>query len=213
VTGRVTDRATGKPIKGHVRYGTLAGNRHLADLPGKDIHRHGNMTYDLDAQGRFRLVAPPGLGILLVQVTPQPGDQPYPPAPIPPEDRNTPALRDGGQLGAHFVTSAGIIQMLAGFHAYRLLEPAEGAEKMTADLQLDPGRAVAGQVVGPDGKPFPGATAAGLTSVYAVSAALPGAGFTAEALLPGEARTVAFVHPGKQLAGTVVVRDKDRETP
>src|SRR5262249_51549780 len=81
-----------------------------------------------------------------------------------------------------------------------------GAEKLTADLQLDPGKAVAGKVVGPDGKPFAGATLAGLGASFEKPAPLKGDTFTVQALLPNDVRTVAAVHLEKKLAGLVVVR-------
>src|SRR5262249_38058309 len=67
ITGRVTDKETGKPVPGGVRYVPLAGNKEVGKLPGTDVHNDGAMSYPLDAEGNFRIVAPPGLGIVLAQ--------------------------------------------------------------------------------------------------------------------------------------------------
>ena len=58
VTGRVTDKATGKPIHGGVQYAPLFRNKELVKLPGQDVHTRGPMSHSLDAEGRFRFVAP-----------------------------------------------------------------------------------------------------------------------------------------------------------
>jgi RNA polymerase sigma factor (sigma-70 family) len=213
VTGRVTDRATGRPIKGNIRYATLSGNKHLLDLPGRDIHRDGSMTYDLDADGRFRFVAPPGPGIIVVQSAAWRGaEKPYPQARIRPEDQKKPYLRSGPGLGDRFITSRGTLHPLAGYHDYRVIEPALGAEALTADFQLDPGKSVAGKVVGPDGQPFAGATVVGLTGGFERPATLTGATFTASALRADDTRTVAAVHTGK-LGGAATARGDGKEAP
>jgi hypothetical protein len=215
VTGRVTDRQTGEPVKGVIRYATLSGNKHLLGLPGKDAYGSGSMTHDIDRDGKFSLIAPPGPGILLVQARPAAGGgKAYPDARIRPEDRGKPYLRnDGGLLGARFVTSRGILQPLWSYQGYRVIEPAVGAEGLTADLELEPGKAVAGKVVGPDGKPLTGATASGLTGSFGQPAALSGDTFTAQALLPDDSRTVFVLHEGKKLAGSAVIRAGAKEAP
>src|SRR5438132_1059792 len=112
-----------------------------------------------------------------------------------------------------FISSAGLYTPLMSYHGYRLIDPPVGTEKLTADLQLDPGKTVAGKVVGPDGKPFRGATVAGLAGTLEVPATLKDDTFTAAALLPEDSRTVAAVHAGKKLAGTVVVSGAASATP
>jgi RNA polymerase sigma factor (sigma-70 family) len=213
VTGRVTDRASGRPIRGSVRYASLVGNKHLGELPGTDAHSSGSMIYHLDAAGRFNFVAPPGLGIILLQTAFWSGqEKAYPPARIRAEDRNKPYLRPGrGVFGEVIVTAAGGTMFLASYHGYRVIEPAVGTEKVTADLQLDAGTTVAGRVVGPDGKPFVGVTVSGLEPAFSRPAVLGGDTFTAQALLPGDKRTVFACHVGKKLAGSVQVREGARQ--
>jgi RNA polymerase sigma factor (sigma-70 family) len=214
VTGRVTDKETGKPIKGSIRYVTLSGNKHLLDLPGKEIHADGSMTHRLDRDGRFRFVAPPGLGIVVVQADSWRGEEkPYPQVRIRTEDRAKPYFRTRPGQEDMFITSSGILQILGSYHAYRVIEPVVGAETMTVDVQVDPGKVVAGKVVGPDGKPFSRATFTGLTGRFSRPAARDSDTFTVQALLPDEARTVAVADAGKKLAGTVVVRADAKEPP
>jgi hypothetical protein len=210
VTGRVTDKVTGKPVRGGIRYATLSGNKHLLGLPGKDIHGQGAMSYSLDDDGRFRFVAPPGPGIIVVQAREQTA---YPMARILPRDRGKPYLRKEGGLGEVFISSSSVFNPLSSYHAYRLIDPAVGAEKLSADVQLDPGKAVVGKVVGPDGKPFAGATVAGVVPLFEDPTTLKGDTFTVAAVLPEDNRTVAAVHAGNKLAGTVVVRGSGKPAP
>jgi RNA polymerase sigma factor (sigma-70 family) len=214
VTGRVTDRTTGKPIKGGINFATLSGNKHVLDLPGKDIHEMGSMSYHLDADGRFRFVAPPGLGIIGVQAASYDGrEKPYPQARIHAGDRMKPYFQSRRGLGDSFLTTGGVIRPLLSYHAYRVIEPAVGAESLTADIQLDPGKAVAGKVVGPDGQPFSGATMAGLSGMFDEPAILSGADFTVQALLEEDVRVVGAIHAGKKLAGTTRVCGNNKEPP
>jgi hypothetical protein len=211
VTGRVTDRASGQPVKGGIRYATLAGNKHVLDLPGREIHGSGSMSYDLDADGKFEFVAPPGIGLIIVQTRPDSaGQSPYPEVRLRAADRGMPGLRKREGLGDSFITSRGFIFPLSGWHGYRVIDPAPGAKTLTADLQLDRGKAVAGKVVGPDGKPFTGATVRGLLAGYERTSALASDTFTAQAIVAEDNRTVAAIHLGKRLAGKVVIRgEKD----
>src|SRR5262249_31330872 len=87
ITGRVTDKETGKPVPGSVRYVPLAGNKEVGKLPGTDVHSDGAMTYPPDKEGHFRIVAPPGLGIVMFQVEHRVvGAKPYTQARLSPDD-------------------------------------------------------------------------------------------------------------------------------
>jgi RNA polymerase sigma factor (sigma-70 family) len=212
VTGRVTDRQTGKPIRGGIAYFPLSGNRHLNDLPGKDVHAEAVVGYHLDASGRFRFIAPPGIGIITVQVH-SGGGMPYPPARIRAEDRGKPYLKKHPRHGDMLITSINAYIPLSSCHDYRLIDPPAGAEKLSVDIQLDPGKTVAGKVVGPDGKPLGGATVAGRAALFDEPATLKDDAFTAAGLREGDTRMVAAVHAGKKLGGTAVVGPGEKAPP
>jgi hypothetical protein len=82
---------------------------------------------------------------------------------------------------------------------------------LQVDIPLDPGRAIAGKVVGPDGKPVAGVMIAGLTGFPQAYTALSGDAFTVLAVFQDENRTVMAFHRNKKLAGTIVVRGSDKE--
>jgi RNA polymerase sigma factor (sigma-70 family) len=214
VTGRVTDRTTGMPVLGGVGYAPLSGNKHLDDLPGRDVHVLGNMSYHIDADGRFRLVVPPGIGILTMQNSWWASDvKPYPRVRLRAEDRGKPFFRTRADIGDMFITAANAYYPLSTTHAYRVIDPPAGTEKLTVDIQLDAGKTVAVKVVGPDGQPFKGATVTGRVAMFDEPAILKDDTFTVAALLPEDSRLVAAVHADKKLGGTVVVDSKEKAPP
>jgi RNA polymerase sigma factor (sigma-70 family) len=213
VTGRVTDRTTGKPVIGAVDYAVLLGNKHVFDLPGRDIHHDHAWSHVLDADGRFRFVAPPGLGIITYYQTAPVvrASRPYPLVRIRPPDRDKPYFISDDR-GEGYLTVGGKRERFDIHSFYRVAEPALGQESMTVDIQLDPGRTVAGKVVGPDGQPLAGVTVAGLTGRLDQRApTLAGAAFTLQAVLLDDRRSVVAVHAEKKLSGSVVVRGNEKE--
>ena len=65
VRGRVTDKATGQPVWGHVAAYTFADNPHLNEFPG---YRGGRGSYTrTEDDGRYELVVLPGRGVLACQ--------------------------------------------------------------------------------------------------------------------------------------------------
>jgi RNA polymerase sigma factor (sigma-70 family) len=214
VSGRVTDRETGKPIQGGVSYAPLSGNKEVLDLPAKDIHMTGAMSYRLDTDGRYRFIAPPGLGLILVQVESRFGDQkPYPQVRMQAEHKEKPYVRIDDGLGEAFLTAGNRFSSLMGMHGYQVLDPAVGAEPLAIDFSLEPGKTVAVQVVGPDGKPFQGATIAGLSPTFETAKKLDGPEFTAQAVVAQEKRVVAALHAEKKLAGTAEVSADAKDSP
>jgi hypothetical protein len=190
------------------------GNKQVLNLPGKDIHTWEiNPQYIPDADGRFRFVAPPGLGLLTVAASTRAmfgEEKPYPQVRIHAADRNKPYFRSDPQFGDRFLNSDEVLRPFDDCYAYRVIEPAVGAESLRVDIQLDPGKSVAGKVIGPDGQPLSGATILGLSAMKGRST-LTRAAFTVDEVLPDDRRTVAAIHAEKKLAGTLVVRGNEKE--
>ncbi|MFO0807832.1 MAG: carboxypeptidase-like regulatory domain-containing protein [Gemmataceae bacterium] len=214
VAGRVVDMVTEKPIKGSVSYAPLLGNTAVFDLPGKDLHRSGAMSYPLDADGRYRLVAPPGLGIITVYVETRGTDQkPYPQVRLRAEDKGKPYFPVERGYGDAYLTADGALMSFGLRAAYRVIEPNANTGRMENDFRLHPGSAVAGTVVSPNGQPFAGATVAGTSPTYEEPKQVDGAAFTAQAVVPGEGRPVGALHVGQRLAGLTKVSANADESP
>jgi protocatechuate 3,4-dioxygenase beta subunit len=194
VHGRLTDRATGKPIRGHVGWMALPDNPNLKNFvgsPGPQIIARDDGFAAAD--GSFRVVVLPGPGLLNVKADD--------------EDRYPAAKTAGLKLG-------GLI--LQEYHALIPINPSENDPKsLTCDIALEPGRRLAGTVTDPDGRPLAGAHAVGLAAVTQLfrgaGAKMETASFTVGGVRPGEPRALFFYHPGKKLARLVKLRGDEKE--
>jgi len=213
VSGRVTDRSTGRPVRARVVYCPLINNEYFERTPGYDKPRT-RLTLWVDsremttgADGRYRLTALPGSGALFVRAVGR-GVQFCQPV-VPKEDRNPAIYRSEGEV---FMTvGLGDIFPMSDLHAYRLIRPSADATALTADFALDPGVRRRGRLLDPDGQPLTGVEAFNLPARSAWKTVLPGAEFTAEALNPARQRRLLFWHRERKLAGTVVLRGTEPE--
>ena len=204
IRGRLTDKATGKPVRGRVVYLAKADNPHVKDFGDLIWANVGNLATQTQtgADGSFALVGIPGPGWLCVVATGKDAHR-YTPAEI--EDwedflRALPFNRENN------------------FHGVVAIDPsADKPKSTTVVIALEPGRTRTGTVVGPDGKPLAGAHVAGLTAVPQVLEPIQGpvarfqselktADFTAQGLSPRKPRKVVFIHPKKKLGKVLLVR-------
>jgi RNA polymerase sigma factor (sigma-70 family) len=194
--GRLTDRATGHPVRGLVSYYALGDNPHVRDfkdvgLPQFIVDGRGEVGPD----GSFTVVALPGPGLLCVWAD----DDRYPRAEI--------ANWDGAPL-----KTVPIPVQPQMFHAIVPINPSEKeSASRTCAIALEPGRTVTGTVVGPDDQPLTGVRVAGLTAVLPAahyrtrlseqpsSRTLLTSTFTASGLSPRQPRVLVLVHPEKGL--------------
>ncbi len=204
VRGRITDKKTDKPIPyASLRYAPLQGNTH----PGVSAYRFKSLGQSADARGVFRLVLPPGPGVLFAVAQTSRDANRYTQARLNPADQDK-AYKDSPTEA--FLAAGGIIETLYGTNAYRLLNLAADAKTVTCDLELDPGRTRTGTVLGPDGQPLAGAVVLGLTAVWPKPVPLKDASFTAVALDPNSPRDLLFVHVGRRLAGHLTLRGDEK---
>ena len=107
------------------------------------------------ADGRFRLVVPPGRGFLVAYIQYQ-SDR-YVPAGVPPKGR--PAA-PADALEMHYDTVP--FQLFTqNFPAVQPIDIAPGTESITCDLTFDSGVARTGTVLDPEGRPLAGASMIG----------------------------------------------------
>jgi hypothetical protein len=195
VKGRVTEKTTGKPLRGGVGYYCFNDNPHKREIPlefsGSAL---GGSTRD---DGSFQFVIVPGRGLLAVQVS----------------------------HNDHYLSGVGVEKIkvrrdrmgevnyldtypFCYFESYNTLveiDPKPGDESITCDLIVEPHRSLTGTVLGPDGKPLAGARF--------WNTPLPGSEFTVWRLPPNklrEPRVLEFVHEGKKLAGFLVVHGDEK---
>jgi RNA polymerase sigma factor (sigma-70 family) len=185
ITGKVTDKATGKPVAAMVRYVVLGDNPNLKAAPGAtfdEVQTRGD--------GSFRFVGLPGRAAVTAQ-----------------------AFGSGylADVGGDKIKGLRDTFQVFRFNTAAEVNPEKGAESVTCDLALDPGRTLTGKVVGPDGKPLAGARVSGCRDSGGWED-LPenSAEFKVVGLDPAEPRLLQFSHAGEKLAGSLVVRGDEK---
>lgn len=190
IQGRLLDRSTGKPIRGHVSYISSPENPNLKDfstIGGPHVHAIDNGKTKAD--GSFTVLAVPGPGLLAAAA-----------------DNRMGYL--GPRLEDIKTTGNAILDI---YHAVVPINASEDDPKSTSqDVFLEPARSIQGSVVDQDGKPLAGAIAAGLAGIPELfafqEAKLETASFTAGGLDPKRPRSLFFIHPEKKLAKLQPVR-------
>jgi hypothetical protein len=195
---RLTDKATGKPVRGSVSYIARADNRHVNDFPSLRYDGHGGSKIVSD--GSFQVLAIPGPGWLLIgaedsnRFVPQENSW----------DELVLPMASGGSLAA-----GQVLRVVP-------LDLSEKDPKTSYDIALEPGQTRTGTVVGPDGQPLAGALVAGRTPVvngidfipeyFSAKHLLKDASFTAFGLSTHRARNLVFYHRQKQVGKVQPVR-------
>ena len=203
VRGRITDKVTGEPVPGSVSYYAMSDNPHVDDFAG--FRHYGDPSIGKsDAEGRFEVVALPGRGFIAARTNSLDyvtgvGD----PAIL--ELTHSKQSSDEWSIPAYFNPN--------NYEAIEGLDLEAGLESADRDLQVDPGRTIAGTIVDPDGLPLSGVEARFLEAFgYGSPRTLPSAEFEARGVDPRSPRRAFFVHRGRQLAGTLLL-DGGREGP
>ncbi len=198
IKGKVTDKATGKPLQGRVSYYALVGNPHLPNYPGFAGVFANIPVQNVREDGAFRIVGLPGPGVLTVQSS---------------DHYLLAQERDDEEGGEGYLDAVPYPALGISYNAFARIDPPKDAERVNRDITLDPGITFAGEVVGLDGKPLTGVHAYGLTGSGGVEQPpLEKASFTVHAFNPRRPRTTFFRHLEKRLAG-VLEPPKDANKP
>ena len=194
VRGRVTDKATGRPVRGYAEYFAFANNPHVADFAG--FRSSQNPRADLREDGTFEIVALPGRGLVGVRAD---------------EERYRGAVGDPKIVGYDakrrtFDTEPHMLS-LGNHHAYAEINLDPRAETADLELRADPGGSAAIDVVGPDGQPLGGTTVKGKSELFQ-STPYPEAGARVEvhALDPAHPRRIVILHEGRKLIGSALLK-------
>jgi RNA polymerase sigma factor (sigma-70 family) len=207
VRGRLLDRATGRPVRGHLEYICYSTNPHAAEFTSLGSQKfQGRNTAD---DGTFELVVAPGPGVIGAYAT----DDRFVAArsyPEPPKDLRRPGGVEPGYIPPHFPPGE--------FHTMVAINPPEENPKSTTiDIALDSGRAVEVKAVDPDGQPVAGVHAAGRTALRwgheeADSRRIAGASFTLFGLDPEQPRSLVLLQPERSLGAIRSIRG-DESSP
>jgi 5-hydroxyisourate hydrolase-like protein (transthyretin family) len=204
IEGKLTDKVTGKPVRGSVDYFALATNPNVKDHPGFQGTIPPHWGIETKEDGSFRIVGLPGPGLIAVFYT---GRHLLAP------DRDD---EYGTKESVLDTSGPRPLGLLVNYTALARIDPAKEADWVKRDITLDPGWTFAGTVLGPDGKPLVGTRAFGLHSRGWSFEAMKTAEFKVLAFNPRQPRDVFFRHsemelvgvaqPPKENGGTITVR-------
>ena len=191
VRGRVTDKATGKPVPGCVESYTFRDNPHVREFPGYSDGQ-APITYVQD-DGRFEIVTLPGRGIIACQSD----------AGRYRRGVGADAIKGRDDFGFDTVPS---LCPTTQYHALAEVDIDPPAESATVDLQVDPGRTLVVTAVDPEGKPIGGTTVRGLTDGGGREIKEESPSFEVRSLDPSKPRNVVVKHEGRKLVGLVQLK-------
>jgi RNA polymerase sigma factor (sigma-70 family) len=218
VTGRVTDKATGQPIRARVWYRPLQENEFEDRTPGYTIEGHGpwgtNDDALTDADGCYRVHVLPGAGLLHVQAWDGTSAKLFPEARLDPKDEARGAywapFKDMPQLVMFKTGGRGGGYGPGQVNDYRLIDVKPGDSKFVADFPLSAGVSRRLKLVDPDGKPLTDVDCHGLAPMGDNETA-SSSEVTAIALDPGRPRKLMFRHYGRNLTAIVDLSGNERE--
>jgi hypothetical protein len=195
VQGRVVDEGSGKPVPAWVTYHVAVDNPALDAAPAFREMQYAQsylLKADTDPQGRFKLVAFPGRGVLAVET----------------KDRSHP---DDGRYGFR----SDFVPVVQAFHqAVVEIDIPRDAKTYPKEIRLDPGRVVEGNLVDPEGKPLVGAEVYGQGNLGYWENLPTTSTFKVLALVPSRGpRALVFRHEGRKLAGWAEVRGDESDGP
>jgi hypothetical protein len=205
IEGQVKNKVTGEGVEAQLGYNVFVADQ--PDLQLRSLYLPSFLS--TDSQGRFRFVGVPGRALLgarawgakVGQFLVGMG------ADTIPGKAALPGMR--GKMATTFRTYPDFV-MAVNHDVLAQVEPPKGADKVTIDLKLDPGRTQTVRVLDPDGKPLAGVRVAGQFARESFEKPLAGASFTVHALAAGEPRTLLFQHEARKLAGRLVLKGDER---
>ncbi len=184
IEGKITDKATGKPVHANVCYHAQPEN------PNQTVYGYvpDEATRTANEDGSYRLVGMPGPGIVATRFV-----EGY----LRANERD-----DDFAIKEVFLPTMTLPTM--NYTAIARIDPASVVGSVMRDLTLDPGWTFTGTVVGPDGKPLAGTWGLGLDSAGGPregEEAMKTAQFTVRRFNPHRPRSVLFLHPQTGLVG------------
>jgi RNA polymerase sigma factor (sigma-70 family) len=193
VTGRIIDKATGKPVRAQITYFVYLDNPALkasysARLPMDTYHFTSK-------DGTFQRVAFPGAGVLAARAS---------------EDlyvfgAGVDRFKHKPENG--FLSTNPHYAVPTNYHVLAEIDPAEGTRTLSCDLLLETGRSLTVTALGPDGKPLTDMKIAGLKDMaYWETPPAQASTHTIHNLTAGKGRTLTFLNEKKWLAGQLVLR-------
>lgn len=208
ITGRVTEKASGEPVRAYLHYLPFRTNPFAKATPefGKNFNADGDqLRYESRADGSYRLVGLPGRAIvgaqsMLRQYRSGVGSDKI----------------QGFNPQGHFDTYANPIHPgLTWPNVMKEIGPPAEAESITLDLQMDSGLTMRVAMVDADGKPIRGVTVDGIASSHGRQwTTVDEPTLEVTNLAPGESRTLLLHQEARKLGLVAHLKvDESRSQP
>jgi RNA polymerase sigma factor (sigma-70 family) len=182
IHGKVTEKATGKPVRTVIHCAVHGDNPFRKEARGLTFENNVWNRPD----GSFRFVGLPGRSV----VTAQTGDPRY-----------------LTQVGADRIKDLNRFNLFQRFNAVVEINPNKDDKEVRCDIALETGQTLSGKVFDSEGRPLSGANVAGLSRAGEWERVpLRTEEFTVVSLHPDETRLLQFSHTDKHLAGSLVLR-------
>jgi beta-lactamase regulating signal transducer with metallopeptidase domain len=202
ITGKATDKVTGKPVEARLYYLPYLANPFTKKLPefSDTIINGDEDQYRTRPDGSFRVVGLPGRAIVGAWA---------------PEQAHYRAGVGASEIGGmnkdgRFATYAN--PWYAGRlwpDAMKEINPREGVDAVKCDLALDPGQTIHVSLIDGNGKPVDGATVFGALP-HGSLWPKPAAQFDLVGLAPGDKRRVMIYHPQLRVGKYFVLEYTDK---
>ena len=195
--GKVTNRATGRPVRAVVQYYPFRDNPHLEKYPDAsffDNALHDESEFRTDENGHFRAFVLPGGGILAVRAP----DLTY---------LTAEPLVPG--VAANVLWIDDFANEMGSYQALVPIDRSDGERSVLADIKLVPGSPQRVQVVGPDGRPIAGTRVYRVLGHTGAGEAVPGTDFTFVHRNPGKAETVVVFRQDQGLGSFVDIKGNE----
>jgi hypothetical protein len=197
---RVTEKDTGKPVRGLVQYALGSDNR---SLDRYTTYPRNLVSWDVNEKdGTYKQVVLPGPGYIAFRAI----KEPYARSRI--KGKENEKFLGGVLFQPLFVET---------FHAVVPINPsADDPKSLTCEIVLDRGRTLTGTIADPEGRPLSGTMVCGLNAVMSLhstreaDSVLATPSFTATGLDPRYPRALIFYHAEKKLGKTVVLRGDEK---
>ena len=190
VRGRVTDKATGRPVSGYVNAYSFRDDPHVRDYPSFEDSLFQYIR--LKDDGRFEVVALPGRGIITCF-----------------SDRRRYRLGVGAEVMQGSRSSFNTLPSSTfreQYHVFAAVDLDPKVESATVDLQVNPGKSLTIQVVDPEGKPLIPTRVTGAGAGPQPEKEWDTPAVEICGLDPSEPRRVTISHDGRKLVGSVYLK-------
>ena len=204
VSGRITDKVTGKPVAAHIKYAPLTSNA-LANKSGGQFlwsHRSEDGASQTHVDGTYRVVAMPGRGIIRVDsvLEAYPNGQGY-------EAAAKIARREGLERFAGPLTPS-----RGSPTAFKEIHAASANDDLVCDFALDPGRRITIETVESNGAPIANVRVQGWRGRFGDFKRMEASRFDLLAFGTEEVRTVQLHSKDRNLGKALLVSAAEGET-